>query len=123
MDINAAVRSFAALAQTSRLEVFRRLVRRGSEGMAAGDIARALGVPHNTMSSHLAVLAAAGLVTPRREGRSVIYAIDLPGTRDLLIYLMEDCCRGRSEACGLLIEQILPRCGARERPASGASAV
>jgi len=61
--------------------------------MAAGEIARALNVPHNTMSSHLSILSNVGLVTSKRRGRSIVYAIDLIGTHALLAYLMEDCCR------------------------------
>jgi len=66
MDKTSAARAFSALAQETRLDVFRMLVRAGSDGMAAGDIARAAGVPHNTMSAHLSVLANAGLVGARR---------------------------------------------------------
>ena len=110
MDKERAIRAFAALAQESRLGVFRLLVRTGAERMAAGEIARALDVPHNTMSSHLAILSNAGLVTSRRDGRSVIYAIDLEGTRKLLSFLMEDCCRGRPEVCAPLIACVLPEC-------------
>jgi DNA-binding transcriptional ArsR family regulator len=110
MDRARAIRAFAALAQECRLGVFRLLVRTGADGMAAGEIARALYVPHNTMSSHLAILSNAGLVTSRRDGRSVIYAIDLEGTRKLLSFLMEDCCRGRPEVCAPLIACVLPEC-------------
>ena len=62
------------------------------------------------MSSHLAILANAGLVAARREGRSIIYAIDFAGTRDLLSFLMEDCCKGRPEVCAPLIARVLPDC-------------
>ncbi|HLF58413.1 MAG TPA: metalloregulator ArsR/SmtB family transcription factor [Alphaproteobacteria bacterium] len=114
MDAISAISALSALAQESRLEAFRRLVRRGPEGMAAGDIARTLGVPHNTMSAHLAILANAGLVTSRRSGRSIIYAVDFGGVRDLLAFLMEDCCRGKREDCALLIARVLPQCCAEE---------
>lgn len=102
MELTDAIERLGALAQKSRLEVFRLLVRAGNEGMPAGDIARALDVPANTMSTHLAILAQAGLVTSRREGRSIIYAVQFDGVRDLLAYLMEDCCRGRPEICAPL---------------------
>ncbi|MFO0997309.1 MAG: metalloregulator ArsR/SmtB family transcription factor [Alphaproteobacteria bacterium] len=101
MDIKDAVDALSALAQPSRLEVFRRLVRVGPEGLAAGEIARALDVPANTMSAHLAILSRAGLVLARREGRSIIYTADFDGMRDLMTYLMEDCCQGRPELCGI----------------------
>jgi DNA-binding transcriptional ArsR family regulator len=110
MEIIAAVDALAALAQESRLKVFRLLVRQGPAGMAAGDIARALSVPNNTMSSHLAILSRAGLINSRKESRSVIYAVDLQGTRALLSFLLEDCCRGRPEFCAPLIEATLATC-------------
>jgi len=110
MEIIAAVGALGALAQESRLKVFRLLVRAGPAGMAAGDIARKLRVPHNTMSSHLAVLSRARLVASRREGRSIIYAVDLEGTRELLSFLLEDCCRGKPQLCASLIESTLTEC-------------
>ena len=105
-----ATRALGALAQETRLDAFRLLVRRGNEGMAAGEIARALNVPHNTMSAHLAVLSNAGLVVSRREGRSVIYGIDFEGVPALLSFLVEDCCQGRPEVCGLPVADRLSRC-------------
>jgi len=84
MEQNEAVAALNALGQESRLRVFRLLIRRGPDGMPAGDIAEQLKVPANTMSSHLAVLSRAGLVASRKQGRSVIYAVDLKGTRRLL---------------------------------------
>jgi ArsR family transcriptional regulator len=110
MDTLAAVGALGALAQESRLKVFRLLIRAGGTGMAAGDIARALGVPHNTMSSHLAILSRARLVSARKEGRSVIYAVDLEGTRALLSFLVEDCCQGEPEACAHVIDSALAAC-------------
>lgn len=110
MDVTIAARTFGALSQKSRLEAFRLLVRCGSDGMSAGDIARSLGIPHNTMSSHLAILVNAGLLTSRRESRSVIYSIDFEGTRALLGFLMEDCCQGQPEVCSPLLDCVLPEC-------------
>jgi ArsR family transcriptional regulator len=110
MDINEAVGSFSSLAQESRLKVFRLLAQVGSDGMTAGDIAKAVGVPKSTMSSHLAVLARANLIKARKEGRSMIYAIDLEGTRALLSFLMEDCCQGDPSVCSPLIETTLATC-------------
>ena len=94
-----AVVALSALAHPGRLEVFRRLVRTGPAGLAAGEIARVTGSLPNTLSSNLAVLAGAGLVRSRREGRSIIYAADFAAMRGLLAYLMEDCCDGRPEIC------------------------
>jgi len=110
MDIQTAVGALGALAQESRLKVFHLLVHTGPSGLAAGDIARALAVPHNTMSSHLAILSRARLVSSRRESRSVIYAVDLEGTRALLSFLLEDCCRGKPDLCTPLIEATLASC-------------
>jgi ArsR family transcriptional regulator, arsenate/arsenite/antimonite-responsive transcriptional repressor len=110
MEISRAIEALGALAQESRLHVFRLLIRRGPEGLAAGDIAEQLGVPANTMSTHLAVLSRAGLVSSRKQGRSVIYTIDLEGTRKLLAFLVEDCCRGKPSICRPLIASALERC-------------
>lgn len=104
METNAAVTRLSALAQESRLSVFRLLVQAGPEGMAAGDVARALDIPANTLSAQFTVLANAGLVTSRREGRSILYAADYDGMSDLLVFLMEDCCQGRPEVCAPLAE-------------------
>jgi ArsR family transcriptional regulator, arsenate/arsenite/antimonite-responsive transcriptional repressor len=109
MEISDAVEALGALGQESRLRVFRLLVRAGPEGVPAGEIAEQLGVPANTMSSHLAVLSRAGLVLSRKQGRSVIYALDTKGTRNLLAFLVEDCCRGRPEVCRPLLA-CLPEC-------------
>jgi ArsR family transcriptional regulator len=110
MELSAAVGALGALAQESRLKVFRLLVRSGPSGLAAGDIARKLDVPRNTMSAHLAVLSRARLVNSRKDGRSVIYAVDLEGTRELLSFLLEDCCRGKPHLCAPLIEATLADC-------------
>ncbi len=109
MEASQAVQALGALAQESRLRVFRLLVRAGLEGLAAGDIAEQLAVPANTMSAHLGVLTRAGLIVSRKEGRSVIYAVDIEGTRKLLSFLVEDCCRGQPEVCRL-IASALARC-------------
>ena len=110
MDIETAVTSLGALAQESRLKVFRLLVRSGPDGLAAGEIARNLQVPHNTMSSHLAILTRARLVTARKDGRSMIYRVDIEGTRALLAFLVEDCCQGKPQVCAPLIASTLADC-------------
>ncbi|MGE0093012.1 MAG: ArsR/SmtB family transcription factor [Alphaproteobacteria bacterium] len=101
MEINHAVDALSALAQRSRLDVFRLLVRRGPQGMPAGEIANALSVPPNTMSAHLAILSQAGLVRGERSGRSVIYRVNFTGMNALMTFLMQDCCQGRPELCGV----------------------
>ncbi len=102
MQLPTAVEALSALAHSSRLAVFRLLVRTGAEGMAAGDIAREVGALPNTLSTHLTILGHAGLIRSRREGRSVIYSADYAGMRDLLGFLVADCCGGRPEICGTL---------------------
>ena len=104
MELDVAVRALSALAHASRLAVFRLLVKAGPEGLAAGEIARATGSLPNTLSANLNVLAAAGLVAARREGRSIIYAAGYEPMRELLGFLVEDCCGGKPEICAPLID-------------------
>ena len=118
MDEKLATKAFGALAQDTRLAVFRLLVEAGAEGMPAGEIARRLGTPHNTMSSHLGVLARAGLVTSRRESRSIIYAADYGGIRALIAFMVQDCCKGRPETCAPLLDAALAPAAARCCPPS-----
>lgn len=106
MDNSEALTAFAALSQPTRLDVFRLLVKAGSEGMPAGEIGEALDVKQNTMSANLAVLARSGLVRSEREGRIVRYFADLEGIRALLGFLMEDCCGGRPELCRPVLAKI-----------------
>ena len=110
MDMQSAVQSLNALAQESRLGAFRLLIQAGDAGLPAGDIARALSVPHNTMSSHLATLANSGLVRSRRQSRSIIYSVNFDSTRSLLAFLLEDCCQGSPELCNPAIESVLTAC-------------
>jgi len=100
MEATAAVAAFGALAQETRLAVFRLLVQAGPDGLTAGEIAETLKVPASTMSHHLATIERAGLATARRESRSIFYAADYEGIRKLLTFMMEDCCQGRPEICG-----------------------
>ncbi|MBV9046045.1 MAG: helix-turn-helix transcriptional regulator [Alphaproteobacteria bacterium] len=109
METETAVKRLSAIAQDARLEVFRTLVKAGPEGMAAGDIARHLSTAANTLSAQLLVLSNAGLVRARRDGRSIIYAINYAAMRDLLVFLTEDCCGGRAEMCAPLAA-IAARC-------------
>lgn len=102
MESSSAVRRLSALAQDSRLAVFRLLVKAGPQGLAAGKIARQLGIPANTMSAQLLVLSNAGLVHARRDGRSIVYAIAFDAVSELLVFLTRDCCGGRAEMCAPL---------------------
>lgn len=103
MDTELAVRRLSALAHDARLSVFRLLITAGSEGLAAGDIARELSVPPNTLSAQLLILSNAQLVRARREGRSIIYSAQFDTMRDLLLFLMEDCCSRSPEICTPLL--------------------
>jgi ArsR family transcriptional regulator, arsenate/arsenite/antimonite-responsive transcriptional repressor len=94
-----ALAALAALGQPTRLDIFRLLMRRGSEGLLAGSIAETIGCPHNTLSSHLSILARAGLICGTREGRTIIYRADIDGMRSLLSFLVTDCCEGHPELC------------------------
>lgn len=110
MESEAAILALAALAQSTRLDVFRLLVKHEPEGLAAGEIAKVLAVPQNTMSAHLSVLSRAGLVTARRISRSVVYRADLMRFQTMMSFLVNDCCDGRPEICAPLIESITPCC-------------
>ena len=96
MDTKAAVRSLAALAQDSRLEVFRLLVQAGPTGLAAGEIAERLGLPASTLSFHVKALAQAGLVESRQEGRFIYYSASFSAVNELIAFLGENCCGGRA---------------------------
>jgi len=99
MEKADALAALAALAQESRLDVFRLLVQAGAEGVPAGQIAERLGLPSATLSFHLNQLRQAGLVTFRREGRSLIYAAEYAAMNGLVAFLMENCCRGDAARC------------------------
>jgi DNA-binding transcriptional ArsR family regulator len=106
MNSDDAVAALGALAQATRLDSFRLLVRHEPEGLPAGEVARTLGVPQNTMSTHLAILARAGLVRGERQSRSIIYRADIDQLRALTLYLAKDCCGGNAEMCGPLISEL-----------------
>jgi len=110
MDKSDAIEALHALAQDTRLDVFRLLVKQGAEGMAAGDIAEALGVRQNTMSANLSVLAKAGMVRSEREGRVIRYFANFDGMHSLLAFLMEDCCGGNPELCKPVLDEIVCAC-------------
>jgi DNA-binding transcriptional ArsR family regulator len=107
MELESAIAALSALAQVTRLETFRLLVRHEPEGLAAGDIARRLDVPQNTMSAHLAILARSGLVRSERYSRSIIYRAELDSLRMVMLFLVKDCCGGRAELCAPLDDELL----------------
>lgn len=110
MDNDPAIAAFAALAQGTRLDVSRLLVRHEPTGVAAGEIARQLDVPQNTMSAHLGILARAGIVRSERHSRSIIYRVDLDSLRALTLFLVKDCCAGSPELCAPLLTELSPCC-------------
>ena len=104
------IEALGALAQQTRLSVFRSLIAAYPRSVAAGDVARRCHVPHNTMSTHLGALVRAGLVSVARDGRSMLYRADLSGFRSLLGFLTRDCCSGRLEICAPLLDGLQPAC-------------
>ncbi|MEM7464201.1 MAG: metalloregulator ArsR/SmtB family transcription factor [Pseudomonadota bacterium] len=110
MDISNALNSFSALSQETRLAVFRLLVKAGTSGMAAGEIAAALDVRQNTMSANLAVLARSGLISSRREGRVIRYFANMEAVKQFLAFMLEDCCGGNPEKCQPVIDEISLAC-------------
>jgi DNA-binding transcriptional ArsR family regulator len=101
MEKSAVIEALGALAQETRLDIFRLLVQKGPEGLAAGEMGTQLRLPSPTMSFHLNQLRFAGLVTSRRESRSIIYTANFEAMTALLGYLTENCCGGRPELCDL----------------------
>ncbi|MBO1905283.1 helix-turn-helix transcriptional regulator [Microvirga sp. 3-52] len=114
MESENVILALAAIAQSTRLDVFRLLVTREPHGLPAGDIARELAVPHNTMSSHLGILSRAGLVRSERRSRSIIYRADLARLREVVTFLLQDCCGGHLDVCAPLLDTLAPCCLAKE---------
>lgn len=112
METKSAVVGLAALAHEGRLSTFRLLVQAGPDGLAAGEIARRLGVLPNTLSASLNVLSHAGLIDSRRDGRSIIYTARYEAMRALLAFLVEDCCAGSPEICAPLAALASQACAA-----------
>jgi DNA-binding transcriptional ArsR family regulator len=108
VEITEVIEALSALAQPTRLETFRLLVRHEPVGVAAGDIARAMAAPQNTMSTHLAILSRCGLVSSERHGRSIVYRADLTRLRAMVTFLLKDCCGGRPEICAPLVADLSP---------------
>jgi ArsR family transcriptional regulator len=106
MDKMDALNSLAALSQERRLDIFRLLVRAGDAGLNAGEIAERLGELQNSTSTNLGILARADLLTVTREGRSMRYRANYATARDLIGFLLEDCCNGRAEVCAPILEKL-----------------
>ena len=110
METEEVILALAALAQSTRLEVFRLLAKHEPDGIAAGDIARMLAVPQNTMSAHLSILTRAGLVSSQRHSRSIVYRVNLDCFQRVALFLLKDCCGGGPEVCAPLIASLSPCC-------------
>ena len=110
MDTNEAVVTLAALGQPTRIEAFRALVSHEPNGLPAGELARLLVVPQNTLSAHLNVLAHARLVSRKRQSREIIYRANLARFGEVALFMLKDCCGGRPDVCGALIADLAPFC-------------
>jgi len=110
MDTEEAILALAALAQPTRLDAFRLLVKHELEGLPQGELARLLAVPQNTLSSHLAILSHAGLVSSERQSRLILYRACLSKLREAMLFLVKDCCDGRPELCEPLIADLTAPC-------------
>ena len=110
MEIQSAVTSLAALAQETRLSIYRLLVEAGPEGVSAGVIAEKLDVPGATLSFHLKELTRAGLVSSRQEKQFIYYAVDFERMAELMTFLTENCCKGMPQACLTVVETALGSC-------------
>lgn len=106
MDVNTALEALTALSHETRLWVFRLLVQAGPEGLPAGEIADSLSSRQNTMSSHLRILHTAGLIDSERRGRQVVYRANYDTVRNLVTFLVEDCCAGSAQVCNPLAESL-----------------
>jgi DNA-binding transcriptional ArsR family regulator len=115
MEDEKAILALAALAQPTRLQAFRTLVKHEPDGLAAGDLARTLEVPQNTLSAHLTVLGRAELVTSERQSRSIIYRANLAAFQKVALFLLKDCCDGRPEICAAVLEGLQPCCPPRRK--------
>jgi DNA-binding transcriptional ArsR family regulator len=103
MDQDKAIEAFAALAQSSRMSIFRLLIRQGPGGMQVGEISKNLGIVASTLSGHLAVLRRSGLLKSTRNQREIYYAANLPVVNDLVRFLLSDCCNGQVANCGEIL--------------------
>lgn len=106
MNIDSALRALAALAHPTRLEAFRLLVRHEPEGLSTGELVDASGLTQSTFSTHLAVVAKAGLVKSEKLGRQQIQRADIDTLRELMLFLAKDCCQGRPELCEPLLAEL-----------------
>jgi ArsR family transcriptional regulator, arsenate/arsenite/antimonite-responsive transcriptional repressor len=114
MERDRTIEAFSALAQTTRMDAFKLIVMHEPDGIAAGEISRILNVPQNTMSTHLAILARAGIITSERQSRSIIYRANFENLREAINFLLKDCCAGHPDICAPLHADIVPCCLPKE---------
>ena len=110
MDSTSALDVFSALSQATRLAAFRLIMGHAPHGLAAGEVARRLGVPQNTLSTHLGILERVGLLCAERQSRSIIYRAELDRVRALTSFLVQDCCGGHPDLCAPLVAEFAPCC-------------
>ena len=110
MDEISAIVALGALSQATRLQTFRLLVRHEPDGRSAGELARLIAVPQNTLSTHLSILANAGLIRGERHSRSIVYRADIARFREVVLFLLKDCCGGRADVCAPLMADLIPCC-------------
>ena len=110
MELKTAVTALGALAQETRLAIFRLLIEAGPDGVAAGRIGETLEVPGATLSFHLKELARAGLVSSRQEKQFIYYAVDFERMAELMTFLTQNCCQGMPQECLTVVETALGRC-------------
>jgi ArsR family transcriptional regulator, arsenate/arsenite/antimonite-responsive transcriptional repressor len=115
MESDDALDVFTALSQPTRLAAFRMLVASEPGGLPAGDVARRLDVPQNTMSTHLGILARAGLVAGERQSRTIVYRARIERVREIASFLVSECCGGRPELCAPLVAEFTPCCAPSEK--------
>lgn len=106
METDSALATLAALAHPTRLDAFRLLIRHEPAGLSTGQLVEASGLGQSTFSTHLAVLAAAGLVTAEKRGRQQIQRANIDRLRALMTFLAKDCCQGRPELCEPLLAEL-----------------
>lgn len=108
METNTALNGLAALAHETRLTVFKQLVRADEHGLSAGALAQITSTLPNTLSSHLGLLKRARLISAQRHGRSMQYFANVDAIRELLLFLLQDCCNGQPELCGMICNDLQP---------------
>ena len=111
-----AIDALAALAQATRLDTFRLLVKHEPEGIPAGELARRAGVPQTTMSAHLAILVRAGLIEGERQSRTILYRAKIAAFQELTLFMIQDCCGGRADLCEPLVANLQPCCPPKGKP-------